>query len=267
MRKCGLFLSWVLCTKSVLAQVKSVPPVVDKQVPSPQLESSQLQLANFVDIARLVLETTKAQTESVFSTINFLVGVGTAVVAILVALAAFFGYREWKDLKRLRDSFQLQMDKLSEEMRQEINAQIELTSARAEIDTALRESEHAASSRMYRNAIVRIQSQLSKSPHISSTARIRGLADVAFAKKRLGETSEALNAIEQALIIEDEDVARRALLTYNAACYAAIVKKFEICEKRLGESIRLDLAKRGQAGADDDFKNVRELDWFIRLTQ
>ena len=172
---------------------------------------------NLLDVARLVLETTKAQTESVYSTINLLMGIGAGIAAILLASAAFFGYREWRDLKRLRATFQERLDEQAEEMRQEINAQIELTSARVEIDTALRESDQATSSRMYRNAIKRIQLQLERSPHLSPIAKVRGLADIGFAMKRLGQTQDALSAIEAALsLVSTDDVARRSLLAYRS---------------------------------------------------
>lgn len=216
-----------------------------------------------VDMSRLVLEVSRDNTEHLAHYIEL----GTTVIVVfftlLGALGAAFGLHKMDDMDKKvaawEREYRAKMESSVAILRLEIVNQNELMTAKLEIEKALRMTDAETMNRQLRFAISRIEKALA-SEHLPATARLRGLADLAFAAKRLADVDKAFTSVCKAIelsVHEDLEAKSRALLNYNAACYACLLKKRSECLERLVTAIHLNEDYKVKAGADDDFVWLR----------
>ncbi len=258
-----------------------------------QLNSSGVIYAprDIVDLTRLVLEANRDQTSHLAHYIERGTTVIVILFSVLAACGAVFGLKNLNDienrarefskkietelgakLKETTDGFEKHMSGFENDMSnlnikltKEIDEQTELLAARAEIATSLI-NQSSIDTRMLSNAVKRIEAVLKRNNYqVSTRGGIRGLADLAFAKKRLGDHEGALQAIEKAINFA-EKVAPEALglLNYNAACYASLSKRLDACGW-LEKAIHLNVQYKTSALTEVDFDNIKATDCFIKL--
>ena len=240
-----------------------------------------------IDLTRLVLENTRDQTTNLTSFIERATTVIVVFFTLLGAVGAAFGWNKLHDMEKaasdalakfqkdldqlnltasqLQTNFQARLDSATALVHGEINDQIELIAARAEIDQAINgkfESEMA--NRMLANACKRIEAVLANQ-QVSIKARIRGMAHVAYAKKRLGDVEAAFAAVEQAAnLAKDAEPTMFSLLAYNAACYACILQKPD-CLRWLADAVAANPQHKEGAMKDPDFAGLKDTQEFQAL--
>lgn len=245
---------------------------------------------DFIEITKLVLENTRDQTNLTTGFIQYGITIIVAFFTIGGTVCMLIGLNKVNDLKqqaqaelsvykerlslhenearRYKEDFEKKMQEISASMHVELDSQIELLAARAEIDHATSNQSNIpkeAWSRFLHNACKRIEVVL-ENEKLSSVAKIRGLADLGYAKKRLGDFENAYFHLDEAAkLAKNETIEMYALTAYNAACYAAITKN-PSAEKWLNEAINSKEKYKSNASVDSDFSEVKETDWFKRLT-
>ena len=207
---------------------------------------------------------------------------------LLGAIATAFGWHKFNDMKAAADAvlekyrgdmqaaqqnaaathaeFEESLEKAMIATRKEMNGQIELMAARVELDQAINgKFDQQLSNRMLSNAIKRISNVLD-GQEMSIKAKIRGLADLAFARKRLGDVESAFETVHQAATLAKAEAPTMfPLLAYNAACYACLLRKAEATQW-LREAIDADPQYKENAAKDGDFENIRDSEGFKALT-
>jgi hypothetical protein len=242
-----------------------------------------------IDMTRLVLESTRDHTANLTNFIERATTVIVVFFTLLGAVAAAFGWSKLRDMedaaKTALSKFQGDLDQLNAhalggqttfhekldaataQVHREINNQIELIAARAEIDQAINgKFELAMSNRMLANACKRIDVVLADQ-QVSTKARIRGMADAAFAKKRLGQIELALDAVVAAAnLAEGDQPEMYPLLAYNAACYSCLLGKSDALTW-LAAAIKANPQHKDGAKADTDFATLKDDPNFQSLVQ
>lgn len=247
--------------------------------------SSNLETSNFIDMTRLVLETSRDQTSNLAIYIQHATTIIVVFFTLLGAVGAAFGLHKLNDVDDrakiailkfendlatskncaavLEGEFRQNIELANKDLRREINDQIELVVARVEIDQSMTST--GVDTRMLRNASNRIQTVLDRK-EVSIKSRIRGLADVAFAKKRLGDHESAFRLIEEAANtakVHEPDM--YPLLAFNAACYASLLKDPSALEW-LSQAIEKNAHYKSAAATDSDFTSIRDSKEFKELT-
>lgn len=241
-----------------------------------------------VDMTRLVLETSRDQTTHLAHYIEHATLIIVVFFSVLGAGFALFGVKKFNDFQELTKTFekevlaskanvteleaeyknkiavsgttlQASLETAARELHREINDQVELVSARVEIEQArMPNLKPEDVNRTLQNAAKRIQKVLATGL-ISNLAKIRGLADLAYALKRLGDIENAYKNVILALEIARKDSPDGIpLLAYNAACYAAILKKKLDAVTHLNEAITHDAHYRAKAKLDEDFVSLKD---------
>lgn len=241
-------------------------------------------LKEVLDVSRLVLEASRDHSNNLARYIEHATTVIVVFFTLLGAVGATFGLHKLHDvderakaaiqkfeddIKAARDSattleseFRLQIESANTDLRREINDQIELVVARVEIEQSIKSA--AVDARMLRNASKRIQAVLDRK-EVSNKARIRGLADLAFAKKRLGDHESAFFlVVEAANEAENNEAEMFPLLAYNAACYASLLSKPEALDW-LRKAIHKVPHYKESALKDTDFACMKESASFKEL--
>lgn len=247
--------------------------------------SSNLETSNFIDLTRLVLETSRDQTSNLSTYIQHATTIIVVFFTLLGAVGAAFGLHKLNDVEDraktaiqkfendlaasknsavvLEGEFRQNIELANKDLRREINDQIELVVARVEIDQSMTAA--GVDARMLRNASTRIQAVLDRK-EVSIKARIRGLADVAFAKKRLGDHESAFRLIkEAATTAKTQEPDMYPLLAFNAACYASLLKDSSALEW-LRQAIEKNNHYKVAAATDSDFASIKDLKEFKDLT-
>ena len=284
----GVLLGWPQVTGAAPPN-QAQAPVPAASAPAPQLQQRfpASSAGDVVDVARLVLETTREQTASVTGLIERATTVIVVFFTLIGAVAAAFGWHKFNDMKTAADAmletyrtglteaqqkvlqhhdeFKDSLHRATAAMRIEMNGQIELMAARVELDQALNKNLDAPSSnRMLMNAVKRINFVL-HGQDLSPKAKLRGLADLAYAKKRLGDIEAAFEAAEQAAkLAKEEEPATLHLIAYNAACYACLLDKPEAIEW-LKTAIEGNSQHKESAARDPDFHRLKESAAFQNL--
>lgn len=281
------------------AQVAGTPlPVQEASGPVPQASlniSAGQQLSHgviyapkdVVDLTRLVLETNRDQNSHLAHYIERATTVIVLLFSLLAAAAAVFGLKKLQDVDEkaqkaiksfedglaksrekvgeLEAEFKQSIDVSAHDIHRELNDQIELISARAEIDQSQNGGfDELTKNRMLMNASKRIQRVLDGNA-VSARAKVRALADLGFIKKRLGDIEGAYAVLMQAIsLVGPENSSSLPLLTFNAACYASLLKKPDACTL-LEAAIALRPEYKDLAKTDGDFGNIKEQPQFIAL--
>lgn len=272
-----------------LAERGSVATSTDAGQPNVQAAKANFAptaAADVLDIARLTIETVRDQHAGTAQSIERATNLILAFFTVLGLVAAAFGWSRLRDIKaagdtflaecqrdlemaksevsKLRGEFEHSLEKVASEMRLELFGQAELMAARVELDQALNHKDQATSNRMLLNAVRRINAVLDAQP-LSASAHVRGLADLAYALKRLGDVERAYETIcKAAELAESEVPASYSLVAYNVACYGAIAGRHDALiwlEKAIG----LDPQYKLSAAKDSDFESVRESEHFKAL--
>lgn len=253
-------------------------------------EAGEIGVTQFIDLARLVLESSRDQAAST----AFLIERATAVIVVFFtvvgAAGAFFGWMKIAEVRQqavtVVQSFQNELDGLrssakvlqgqfaqgiaeaTTQMRVEINAQAELLAARSEMDHANYFSDPVEQNRYRHNAIRRIEKVLENSAQVSYAAQIRGMADLAYTSKRLGDIQKAFDtALRAANLAKQHEPEMLHLLAFNCACYSARLQREEKeIQTWLAEAIKLKPEYKTAATADDDFASFKDAQWFRDLT-
>ena len=269
--------------KSAIAEVvqpNATVPVI--AAASQQSEDfSPKSASDVIDVARLVLEVTRDQSSSLASFIERATTIIVVFFTLLGAGVAALGWNKMRDMEdaaksallkfeteldalqsnasRTQGEFNTSLEAATASVRNELNVQVELMGARAELDQAIHGNrDMALTNRMLTNAIKRIEAALATKEKISAKGTIRGIADLAYAKKRLGDLEGALAAIETAITLaRSEATSMLPLLVYNAACYASLLGKQEALAK-LAEAIELNSEYKDSAPKDPDFTALYE---------
>ena len=136
--------------------------------------------------------------------------------------------------------------------------------ARAEIAYAQNEPDAKLKAGSLSSAIQRIQAAL-LTHHLPIATKIKGLADLGYAKKRFGDVGGAMESItEAAKLAEQLAPAMLPLLAYNAACYAVLLKRAD-AKQWLEKAILADNEYRESACKEEDFVSVHQEPWFVEL--
>lgn len=267
---------------------------------------------NVIDVARLVLETTKEQSENNARMIQVASTVVVVMFSLVAAFLGFFGWNKLIDMENAANNIVKQFNadtddltnnlskeavdfkegvkkKIEENMtslHNEMIAQSEFIFARTELNGVLQSkvifeagcgslsaAEKAVHLNNFNADLDRVVARLVKaleSKDISNKVRIRGLADAAYAVKRRGDAERALTFIDEALKVVDpksnDMTDSHALLSYNAACYSAMLNKDDsIIENYLRQSIKLSGKYLEIAKSDEDFSTVKSKVWFQTL--
>ncbi|APA69909.1 hypothetical protein YQ44_21325 [Janthinobacterium sp. 1_2014MBL_MicDiv] len=239
----------------------------------------------------------------------------------LGALVAFFGFREWKavikptkdKLERLETAhaghIEEQKNKFDEIVRAHKNDldaqmqavkgdhQLQMQAVKTDHETQMQKMVEEFTSRMHRNAVALIASQLiwdvidrSEREHISEAVKEDLYRDVvsrvdkvcgpgddlmdgyltaillirkAYVLKRLGEFAFAYETTVRALAVAGENP--HVSWLYNAACYAALASLPDQCCEYLTKAVQVSAEMREDARTDSDFDSVKTLDAFIAL--
>ena len=265
-------------TKPAQSNGKNAPVVAAEVTPKLALGSA----ADVINMTRLVLETTRDHTANLTNFIERATTVIVVFFTLLGAVAAAFGWHKLRDMEQEakkalekfeteltsgQSTFQEKLNAATAQVHREINNQIELITARAEIDQATNGKFDASmSNRMLANACKRIDVVLNDKD-VSIKARIRGMADVAFAKKRLGDTEAALaSVVEAAKLAGENQPEMYSLLAYNAACYSCLLDKADALVW-LAAAIKANPQHKEGAQKDADFKKIEENEQFKALVQ
>lgn len=241
-----------------------------------------------IELSKLVIEVTRDQTSNLARYIEYSTTVIVVFFSLLGAVGAAFGWYKLNDMEAtaaaamanfqkdldafktkaqdMQGDFKASIDSATADLHREINDQIELIAARAEIDQAINgKFEPAQGNRMLANASKRIQVVLD-SHQVSIKARIRGMADLAFALKRLGDHEKAFQTVTDAAdSAQSLEPKMFPLLAYNAACYATLLDKPDSCEW-LSKAIAANAQYKEAAKKDVDFEKIRETSRFKELT-
>ncbi len=245
--------------------------------------------SQFIDLARLVLESSRDQAANT----AFLIERATTVIVVFFTVVgaggAFFGWMKLAEVRQqavgVVKEFQNEVDVLrssaktmqgefergiavaTAQMRAEINAQAELLAARSEMDHANYFADPVEQNRYRLNAIRRIEKVLENCSEVSYAAQIRGMADLAFNAKRLGDLPKALDTVHRAAELAREHAPDMLhLLAFNCACYGARLNRDEKeIQYWLVEAIKLKPEYKAAAATDEDFNGVRDKEWFKAL--
>jgi hypothetical protein len=164
--------------------------------------------------------------------------------------------------KELADAYKLSIDSAIQNLRVESGDHVELLLAKMEIKMA-----NESDTRTLRNIANRIKPVLERDL-ISKKARLRGLADHAWAMKRLGNYEDAYkDGKEAAAISESEEPSLHWFLAFNAACYASLLKRESEAIEWLGLSLAKNAAYKEKAVSEKDFENIRHLPEFEALVK
>lgn len=153
----------------------------------------------------------------------------------------------------------------TEDLHRELNDQIELLGARVEIDQSMKaELNRDQTNRLLTNASKRIKTVLDRN-QVSVEAKIRGLADLAWAQKRLGDIEQSLEHIlSAAAAAKEQKPGMYPLLAFNAACYSSLLNKPNACDW-LAEAIRVAPHYKQSARTDPDFDTIKDSQRFKEL--
>lgn len=243
-----------------------------------------------VDLTRLVLEASRDQTAHLARYIEYATTIVVVFFTLLGAVGATFGLHKLhdventakaavekfeKDLSSLKQGadarqaeFQSNIDKATADLHREINDQIELIAARAEIDQAMNfvKQDAGLANRMLRNASTRIEAVLTRQ-QVSVKGRIRGMADLAYTVKRLGDHERAHSVVmEAAHLAKNSEPTMFPLLAYNTACYASLLDKVDACDW-LSQAIQANPQYKESAKKDQDFDKIKDSERFKKLTE
>ena len=242
-----------------------------------------------VDMTRLVLEASRDQNSHLAHYIERATTIIVVFFTLLGAVGAAFGLHKINDVEKkakeaidkfendlkasrekattLETEFQQKIFEATNALHREIDDQVDLTAAREEIDQAINgKFETTSMNRMLTNAAARIQVVLEKKT-VSDKARIRGLAHLAFAKKRLGSFEAATDYILDAAALAEKSYPEMLpLLAFNAACYSALDtrQKSDPCIW-LAKAIQLNPQYKESAADDPDFNGIKETERFRAL--
>lgn len=257
-------------------------PVVGREDPA-------YKVGEFIDLARLVLESSRDQTAT---TAAFIERATTVIIVFFTLLGtggALLGWSKLRDmeasanraiqqfntdLEQLRDGasglsteFSHTIESAMDGVRAEMNARIELLAASAEIAHAKNGNESAQQKiQLLHSASKKLEAVLSNPEKLSPVTRIRGLADLGYAKKRLGDVDRAFWVVQEAASLAKQHAPDMyPLLAYNAACYSAMLGRAEAADWLL-RAINEKAEYRDNACADEDFLSVRDSEWFKKLT-
>jgi tetratricopeptide (TPR) repeat protein len=257
-----------------------------------------------VDMTRLVLETNRDQTTHLAHSIDRATIIIIVFFSVLGAAGTVFGIKKVDDIERrahtLTTSFEqavkVSTDKVAAlesdfaakiaaaektiqstvelteaNLHLEINDHMELVSARLEIEQALtRKQSVEEANRQLGNAAKRIERVL-RDDRVAEQAKVRGLADLGYVRKRLQDQAGAYESINAALLLAEKcgesDPGRLALLNYNAACYACILGKAAEAIEHLAQAITYDVRWKRTALSDTDFDTLRTDTAFNALLQ
>jgi tetratricopeptide (TPR) repeat protein len=260
--------------------VKAIAGLQSNQLTAPSIIYAP---RDVIDMTRLVLEASRDQTSHLAHYIERGTTVIVILFSVLAACGAVFGLKNLHEieararlvstkieaeLKETSDKLRLSIGDLSSSFTREIDEQTELLAARAEIGTSLVNSSNI-DIRMLRNAEKRIEAVLKLNDYkVSTRGGIRGFADLAFAKKRLGDHEGALATailgLEAAESIAPKAQDALELLSYNVACYSSLLNKSNACEW-LEKAIKLNPQFKVNAQADADFDKIKNLSRFKEL--
>ncbi|MEO7161255.1 MAG: hypothetical protein ABJA84_03870 [Polaromonas sp.] len=269
---------------------------VQQQAPTIAVEKSAVggkdetsnKAGEFIDMARLVLESSRDQTAT---TTAFIERATTVIVVFFTLLGvggALLGWSKLRDmeasansaikqfntdLEQLRDGasglsaeFSQMIESSMGGVRAEMLARIELLAASAEIAHAKNGNESAQQKMQLLSTAAKRLDAVVKRPELSPETRIRGLADLGYAKKRLGDVDSAFSVVQEAATLAKHHAPDMyPLLAYNAACYSAILGRTEASDW-LSRAINENAEYRDNACADEDFLKVRDFEWFKKLT-
>lgn len=283
----ALFFS-LLINNSAFSQSPAATSPKEQKLSSPQTQQEQNSTtpAQLLDVARLVLESNRDQASATAGQIERASLLIIAFFSIIGLGGGALGWYKLKDMQKAADEaikaftsdldafrkgaaslsaeFEQSLDSSMKELRAETNTRIELLTARAEIAMAERESDAKEKGVGFTSAIGRIEKAL-QTPYLPQTTKIKALADLAYAKKRYGDTAGAYEKVAEAADIAKQVAPNmRPLLAYNAACYAVLLGRAE-APIWLTEAIAGGENFRHSACTDEDFKKVHGERWFIEL--
>lgn len=218
-----------------------------------------------VDMTRLVLETSRDQTTHMAHYIETATTVIVVFFSVLGAVGAAFGMHKIGDIERrakeITETIENDLGKKITALHREINDQSELLSAKAEINIA------SGSTFLLKNAARRIKLVLDRN-EVSKQARIRGLADYAYAIKRTGDVPDALRHIEEAAVLAKEsEPTMFSLIAFNAGCYECILGNRERALVWLKQAIEQHPEYKESAKRDKDFESIWEMPEFAEITK
>ena len=155
----------------------------------------------------------------------------TLVVTGLAGVLTFLGFREYKNIKDLREGI--------ESWEGDIKSSNYLLEARSWVATW----------REYSTAIEKVDLALLHNPNND-----RAWAFKAYCEKRMENISGAERSTERAISLNRNE----GFYHYNLACYASLLQKFEKAAASIKEAIRLDPDQVTKAHKDADFNPMRE---------
>ncbi len=251
-------------------------------------EEASYKAGEFIDMARLVLESSRDQAATTTAFIErattviivffTLLGVGGALIGWTklhdMETSANNAIQQFNtDLELLRDGatgvsaeFSRTIENAMREVRAEMLARIELLAASAEIAHAKNGNESLQQKmQLLSTAAKRLEAVITR-PELSPETKIRGLADLGYARKRLGDVDRAFTVVQEAASLAKQHAPDMyPLLAYNAACYSALLGRAEASDW-LSKAISEKAEYRDNACADEDFLKVRDLEWFKTIT-
>ena len=287
----GSLWSWPAISANLVAassvQQQATTTAVEKPAAGVKEETSY-KAGEFIDMARLVLESSRDQTATTAAFIERATTVIIVFFTLLGAGGALLGWSKLRDmeasankaiqqfntdLELLREGasglsaeFSQMIERSMDGIRAEMLARIELLAASAEIAHAKNGNESQQQKMQLLSGAAKKLETVLKFPELSPVTRIRGLADLGYAKKRLGDVDSAFSVVQEAASLAKQHAPDMyPLLAYNAACYSAMLGRTEASEW-LTRAINEKAEYRDAACADDDFLTVRDSEWFKKLT-
>jgi hypothetical protein len=258
----------------VMAANNAAPSVQAKTTPAAQ-SPSQLE---YLSLLRAVLETAKENNEHLKTTIT----VGGAMIGIIVALFALFGYREVRaflsplseKLTKLEADYSSKSDgltkKLEAKLHHDISALLETGLGLNYLEMATSDTAHLSAERkreLLADSVSHMERALNRDAPEDSALVVVIQGHLAYALKRLDRVPDAFNAAVSGFKAAEKcgNGERQAILAFNAACYACLQGNTETALHWIDIAVKLDGHNAQDAWGEDDLAPLRGNELFKKI--
>jgi len=205
---------------------------VDQQLREIKTELNNLktEMTDNVNTITLVSEKVLSASERTFNKITWIVGIGAALVTVIVGLLGYFGFKELKDIEGLKEKMSTELKALiarSEQInsehktfQQDINSIKEAFKRFQEAELNLRIArDYIINGISYKEGLRIIQDVLTDTM-LDNRIKAKAYAMKGFGLKRLNRIGEAFAVLEEAIMLDSTN----PIYFLNCACYAALIE-------------------------------------------